>query len=138
MLHIREKVKEFEDSLATTIFPTTDTEYENKIRSLFQEASPQELRKGVHYRKMIFLLHFGNAHDAPQLDRLRQGLSYNRNKYHTFAVQIQRLYKVLSNEVVHGSSSIGIKHIDINQLSEYLKFFSSDIKNALELFVRTL
>ena len=99
------------------------------------ETNPQELRRGIHYRKWIYILYFGNANDSHQLERLRQLLAVGnqRRNYHHFAVQIQRVYKVLSKDV--HSSGIRIKYVDKTKVDEYIKFFSTDVRSSVRTFL---
>lgn len=69
------KIEETEDSMDAN-FPKTEAEYECLIKARFpNEVNPQELRKGIHYRKWIYIFYKVNCNDSIQLVRLQQVLS---------------------------------------------------------------
>lgn len=136
IFQILKSLKEIEDS-ASVGFPTSRIKFQQLIKSRFPSPKqPPELRKGVHFRRWIYVLHFGNTKDNEQLLRLRQELQFDRKKYNFFADQMQCLFN-LFNEDILKSCSIDSEPFDNTCIPEFLKLFNTDMRLALQMFLNT-
>ena len=93
---------------------------------------------GIHYRKWVRILHVGNPHDSAQLESILSqlngdGVENLRNNIHRFAIVMQRIYKLFSNEI-HADSITQPLFINPANIDSYLLLLPSEMRGAMRLF----
>ena len=136
LIRTRALIQEFEENVGGW-YSLNDDAYEHWVISQFGSGA-QELRFGVHYRRWIRTLHAGNPNDSTQLEYILSRLSGGsyaqfRINCHRFGMTMQRIYKILSNEMhaelLSQPSFINPAHID-----QYISILPAEMRNAVHVF----